>query len=63
VDKGPGHQRGYICHEVAERGVKDQPVDGLVEGLGEGKGGDDEDGAQERQDRACPLDDADDVER
>ena len=62
VDKGSGHQCGHIRHEVAERGVKDQPVDGLVEGLGEGEGGDDEDGAYERKHGACPLDDADDVD-
>lgn len=42
----PGHQCRDIGHEVAKCRIKNQPVDGLVEGLREQEGGDDEHGSQ-----------------
>ncbi len=61
VDERPGHQCSYICHEVSKRCVKDQPVDGLVEGLGDGESDDDEHGSYEREAGADSFEDAEDI--
>lgn len=43
ADEAPGHERAHIRHHVAERSIKHQSVDGLVERAGGAKGDNDED--------------------
>lgn len=42
VDEGPADECCYIRHQVPERCVKHQPVDGFVERPGDAEGGDDD---------------------
>lgn len=49
------HECGDIGHQVAERGVEDEPVDRLMEGLGEAERSNNEDASKEGQDGTSTL--------
>lgn len=48
-------QGSDVAENIAQRGIHDEPIDGLPEGRKHGEGGDDEDRANERDDRGSPL--------